>query len=144
MVKRGVSRPWWRCVLTGVTSFHLLGVAWQMLNYRHTSSVMVCFWKFELSGSLWKWKHAFWSFFVLGAALRGSVPMSVHWPGGGRRAEGQGRRGSQLAPILHSDSFRKFELAPQRGYFWLLQLVFEVYFYLLLISVKLKARLVSS
>lgn len=59
--------------------------------------------------------------------------------------EDLGRRGSLNAlQILDADSFRKFELAPQLDYFWLLQLIFEVYFYLLLISVKLKARMVSS
>lgn len=50
---------------------------------------------------------------------------------------------SQLAPRFRCWLIQK-DLAPQRDYFWLLQLIPEVYFYLLLISMKLEARTVSS
>ena len=146
VVKSGVYQPWWSCVLT---SFHVVGIAWKMLNYRHTDSMMVCFWKSELSGLLWKWQDAFLSFFCLERALTGSVPrvcaLVWWWWTELRVWGGEGKCWSlNLLQIPGADSLRKLDLAPQLDYFWLLQLIFEVYFYLLLISMKLKARMVSS
>lgn len=148
-MKSGVYQPWWSCVLTGVTSFLVVGIALKMLNYRRSSNMMVCFWKSKLSGLHWKWKGAFLSFFDLETVRTGSVPSAcalVWWwwtEHGVWGREGWPWSLNSLQ-ILGADSFRKLDLAPQLDYFWLLQLIFEVYFYLLLISVKLKARMVSS
>lgn len=142
-------QPWWSCVLTGVTSFHGWGIAWKMLNYRDTDSMMVCFWKSELSGLLWKRKDAFFSFLSLETAITGSVPsvwaLVWWWWWTARKVWGGESKPWSLNSlhILGADSFRKLDLAPQLDYFWLLQLISEVYFYILLISMKLRARMVS-
>lgn len=109
---------------------------------------MLCFWKSKLSGLRWKWKDAFLSFLGLETVLTGSVPNVcplVRWWWTELRVwRGEGKPLClNSLPVLDADSFRKFNLAPQLDYFWLPQLIFEVYFYLLLISVKPKARMVS-
>lgn len=104
-----------------------------------------CFWNSELSGLLWKKKDAFLSSSVLQQEWQG-LPQCLCCCGNGRQSQraGEGKsRSLNSLQFLGADSFRTFDLAPKLDYFWLLQLIFEVYFYLLLISMKLKARMVS-
>lgn len=148
VVKSGVCQLRWSCVLTRVASFRVVGVAWKMLNYRHP--IVWWFPSENLSCVPLEVKRCFLVILLCwNSANRLCPQLSVHWSGEGGQNGGSGRgegkpRSLNSLQTLGADSFRKLDLASQLDYFWLVQLIFEVYFYLLLISTKLKARMVSS
>jgi len=115
-------------VLLGVTC--ILGTAWKILHCKPHSNMPAAGFGASVQSELcWERCNAFGSFLSLGTPGGGSVGVP------GTALMGMGKPCTlPRARLPAADSCRGLGLAPQLDYFWLLRLVFEVYFYLLLIS----------